>query len=399
MCSGLGACRKKLEGTMCPSYMVTREEQHSTRGRANALRLAMTGQLSEAGLTGPEVKSALDLCLECRACKAECPVGVDVARFKSEFLAAYWSENGLPLRSRLLGDARRTAAVGSALAPVSNWIAASALARRVCDRFLGVDARRPLPKFSSRTLAHWFSRRESSANARAMLFNDTFTNFYHPEVGIAAAEVIERAGVPVGLAPNVCCGRPLISQGVLSEARDLAQQNVGRLFDLAARGVPLVFCEPSCLSAIREDAPALLRGELQRKAKVVAAASKLFEEFAAVSNFPLRRGPTRILLHGHCHQKAMGLLAPAKTLLERIPGAEVVDLDAGCCGMAGSFGYVKEHFALSEAIAERKLLPAARGMKEGEVLVASGMSCRHQVHDFTQRNAVHPAQLLRELLS
>ncbi len=399
MCSGLGACRKKLDGTMCPSYMATREEQHSTRGRANVLRLAMTGKLDEGGLTSPEVKRALDLCLECRACKAECPVGVDVARFKSEFLAAYWAKNGVPLRSRLLGDARKMAAIGSALAPVSNWIAGSGPARWINDRFLAIDARRPLPKWSSRTLEDWFSKRAPAADATALLFNDTFTNYYHPEIGIAAAEVIESAGGPVGLAPNVCCGRSQISQGLLSEARELAERNVEALYDLAERGMPLVFCEPSCLSAIREDAPALLRGEMQRKALVIARVAKLFEEYAAGLDLPLRAGPSKILLHGHCHQKAMGLLASAKTLLGKIPNAEVVDLDAGCCGMAGSFGYAKENFAVSEAIAERKLLPAARSMKEGEVLVAAGMSCRHQVHDLTRREAIHPARLLRELLA
>lgn len=398
MCSGLGACRKKLDGTMCPSYMATREEQHSTRGRANVLRLAMTGKLDEGGLTSPEVKHALDLCLECRACKAECPVGVDVARFKSEFLAAYWTKNGVPLRSRLLGDARKMAALGSAFAPLSNWIAASGPARWINDRFIGIDARRPLPKWSSRTLGGWFSKRAPHAPPAALLFNDTFTNYYHPEIGIAAVEVLESAGVPMDLAPNICCGRSQISQGLLSEARDLAERNVEALYDLAERGVPLVFCEPSCLSAIREDAPSLLRGELQRKALVIAKAAKLFEEFAAGLNLALRAGPKRVLLHGHCHQKAMGLLASAKTLLGKIPNSEIVDLDAGCCGMAGSFGYAKENFAVSEAIAERKLLPAARSMKDGDVLVAAGMSCRHQVHDLARREAIHPAQLLRELL-
>jgi Fe-S oxidoreductase len=223
-------------------------------------------------------------------------------------------------------------------------------------------------------------------------------------VGLAAAAVLGAGGLHLGLAPNVCCGRPLISQGLLREARDRALENTRRLLPLVDRGRPLVFLEPSCLSAVREDAPALLRGDDQRRAERLAAASVLFESYveglAAAGRLPLalRAGPTRVLLHGHCHQKSMGLVAPAKALLSRIPGAEVVDLDAGCCGMAGSFGYTREHFDVSRRIGERRLLPAARSLAASDVLVASGVSCRHQVHDFTGVRAQHPAELLQSLL-
>jgi FAD/FMN-containing dehydrogenase/Fe-S oxidoreductase len=413
MCSGLGACRKKLDGTMCPSYMATREEKHSTRGRANVLRLALSGRLGEAGLGDDGVKEVMSLCLECRACKAECPVGVDVARFKSEFLASYWQRHGTPLRARMLGHVHALSRWGSRLAPISNIIAGSAPARWMNQRMAGIDARRKPPAWSSRTFAERFqaecaspavdgARAVSRTDATAVVFNDTFTNYYNPGVGVAGVKVLQKAGCAPTLAPNVCCGRPLISQGLLAEARELAARNAEALIPAVDRGAAIVFFEPSCLSAVREDAPALLRGETARTARRVAESAMLFEDFMDrnwPSDLALSAGPSTILLHGHCHQKAMGLLAPAMRLLARIPGANVIDLDAGCCGMAGSFGYLREHFDVSRAIGERRLLPAARALTADAVLVASGVSCRHQVEDFTTARAVHPAELLHTLIA
>lgn len=406
MCSGLGACRKKLDGTMCPSYMATREEAHSTRGRANVLRLAMAGRLEQAGLGDDGVREVLDLCLECRACKAECPVGVDMARFKSEFLAGYWSRHGTHGRARALGHIRELSEWASVVAPVANAIAGSAPVRWLNERLLGIDRRRRPPRWARDTFSKRFARRGPVPDdATTLLFRDTFTEFYNPDVGIAAAEVLAAAGIEAGLAPNVCCGRPLISQGLLDAARERAAANTDRLHTLATRGARFVFLEPSCLSAMREDAPDLLRGDAQRRARAVAGACVLFEEFLEQQcherhlGIPLASGPTRIVLHGHCHQKSMGLLAPARALLSRIPGATVVDLDAGCCGMAGSFGYAREHYDVSKAIGERRLLPAARALDPGAVLVASGVSCRHQVEDFAGIRAVHAAELLQSLLN
>ena len=403
MCSGLGVCRKTLEGTMCPSYMATREEAHSTRGRANVLRLAMAGRLGEAGLGDEGVREVLDLCLECRACKAEFPVGVDVARFKSEFLADYWTRHGTPLKARALAHIHDLSVWASRWPAFSNWMLDRGMVRALNERVLGIDRRRALPRWSRRTLTREWKRRAPLQGApAAVLFNDTFTNYYHPEIGLAAAVVLDTAGIGVALAPNVCCGRPFISQGLLSQARAQAARNTRLLHAQAATGTPLVFLEPSCLSAVREDAPALLRGDEQRRARDVADRSLLFEEFLdraldAGAELPLRGGPAAILLHGHCHQKSMGLVTAAKSLLERIPGARVTDLDAGCCGMAGSFGYAREHFDVSRQIGERTLLPAARGLGPDDVLVAAGTSCRQQVADFTGVRALHPAELLRRL--
>jgi Fe-S oxidoreductase len=394
MCSGVGACRKKLAGTMCPSYMATREEKDSTRGRANTLRLAMSGRLGESGLGDQGVYDVLDLCLECRACKAECPVGVDVARFKSEFLADYWTRHGTPLRARALGDIARASKWGSRFVPVSNWVASAV------SFAIGIDSRRKLPAWRRKTFAHWAAARDKQAFSQPVaLFNDTFTNHYDPEIGIAAVEVLERSGCSVDVVRPGCCGRPLISQGLLAGAQAQAAKIVDGLFPIASRSTKIVFLEPSCLSAVKEDVPSLLRGEQQTRARAVAAACMLFEEFAAGLDLPLRSGPQRVLLHGHCHQKSMGLLDASKRLLSRIPGATVMDLDAGCCGMAGSFGYTREHYDVSVAIANRRLLPAVKGMQPGDVLAAPGTSCRHQVADLSGAVAQHPAVIIRGLLN
>jgi FAD/FMN-containing dehydrogenase/Fe-S oxidoreductase len=398
MCSGLGACRKKLEGTMCPSYMATLEEKHSTRGRANVLRLAMTGRLGEAGLGDEGVHEVLDLCLECRACKVECPVGVDVARFKSEFLADYYSRHGTPLSARMLGNARALAEWGSRLAPLSNWMMSAVPVRRIAESLAGLDRRRALPRFASRSLSQ-LAPAAGDAD-QAVLFNDTFTNYYEPAIGLAALEVLKSAGVRAGVASHGCCGRPQISKGLLGQARQMAVETTRSLHPHAVAGRPILFCEPSCLSAMREDVPSLLRGDEQARAEQVARSCVLVEEYleSIGDRLPLKSRGATIMLHGHCHQKAMGLVPPVKALLSRIPGAEVVDLDAGCCGMAGSFGYMRGHVDVSRAIGERKLFPAVRAKAAAAVVVAAGTSCRHQLLEFTGVEAVHPAVLLRSLL-
>jgi Fe-S oxidoreductase len=376
----------------------------------------MAGKLGEAGLADHDVHDVLDLCLECRACKAECPVGVDMARFKSEFLAGYWRRHGMPLRTRVIGHVRALSELGSRFAPLSNVVAGSSIGRWINEQVLGIDRRRTPPAYVRDTFARRFAkhirnsqpapRNQQSAihHPSVILFNDTFTNHNHPQIGIAAAAVLDAAGVGVRLAAHGCCGRPLISQGLLDEARATAQVNADALFDAATRGDRIVFLEPSCLSAVREDAPSLLRGDAQRKARVVAEACVLFEDYveqewqAGRIELRLQPGPSTVLLHGHCHQKAMGLMPSARALLGRIPSCAVVDLDAGCCGMAGSFGYAKEHYEVSRQIGERKLLPAARTLAPDALLVAPGTSCREQVAHFTGVRAWHPAELLASLL-
>ena len=275
----------------------------------------------------------------------------------------------------------------------------------VNEHLFGLDRRRALPHWATRTLAaQWRARPAPAGPSSIVLFNDTFTNYYNPEIGMAAAALCDRAGVGVELGPDVCCARPLISQGLLPQARRRAADTMRQLHPLAAAGKRIIVLEPSCLSALRDDVPALLRGPAQRQAHDVADACLLFEEWLEGAleggqiELTFRPGPTRLLLHGHCHQKSLGLVPPAQALLGRLPGTEVVDLDAGCCGMAGSFGYAVEHFDLSQQIGERRLLPTARALEPHEVLVASGVSCRHQVRDLAGVSARHPAELLASLL-
>lgn len=399
-CGGVGACRKKLSGTMCPSYMATRDENDSTRGRANALRLAISGQLVSIEFTDPVLYPVLDLCLECKACKSECPTGVDLARIKSEFLHQYRLRHGTKLRSWLLAHVDRTAAWGSRLAPVSNWLSASRPMRWLNDVMLGLDRRRVPPSFARTSFLDWW-RSEANRfeeNPRLALFADTFTTYHEPEIPIAAVELAAAAGWGVTVAPRVCCGRPLISKGFLDAARQQAELTVRALRPLAERGLPIVFCEPGCYSAVRDDHPNLLRGELQQQARRVAEACLTFEQWADrawAEGAPWSQcPPQRILIHTHCHQRALVGTGPALSLFSHLPACEVTELDAGCCGMAGSFGYEREHYDISQAVGERKLLPAVRAAPVGSTIIASGFSCRHQLAHFTGRTAVHPAVFL-----
>jgi FAD/FMN-containing dehydrogenase/Fe-S oxidoreductase len=406
-CCGVAACRKVLTGSMCPSYMATREEADSTRGRANALRLAISGQLGAAGLADTALYPVLDLCLECKSCKSECPTGVDMARMKSEFLYRYNREHGAPLRSRVLAASQRIAVWGSRFAPVSNWISNNPISRWVNDVTLGIDRRRELPEFSRETFLSWWTRHAAGRRdideqtPHIAVFADTFTNYYEPRHGVAAVRLAEKVGARVTVPPRVCCGRPLISKGFLDRAREQAAATVTTLLPLAQAGVPIAFCEPGCYSAVRDDHPMLLRGDLREQAERVADACVTVEEWADTAlaspereSLELAPGPNKILLHGHCHQKTLVGIGPAMQLLSRIPGCEVVDPDAGCCGMAGSFGYEREHYAVSQAVGERRLFPAIRELEEDAIVVASGFSCRHQIKHFTGVEALSTMEVL-----
>jgi FAD/FMN-containing dehydrogenase/Fe-S oxidoreductase len=409
LCAGVGECRKSRGGAMCPSYRSTREEQHSTRGRANALRLALTGQAELRGLRDPALAEVFDLCLECKACKAECPTNVDMARLKAEFLHQHHSAHGFPWRSRVFGHVARLSRVGSALAPVSSWLLRSEPLRWLQERLLAIDRRRRLPAFARHTLVRRFAALGQNGGAmevteRALLFPDTFTNYYEPDIGAAAVRVLNRAGCAVSLGPAQlrCCGRPLISNGLLHEAVEHARANVRLLYPWAAAGWPIFACEPSCILTLKDDYPALLRDEDRRQAEKVATACHTFEELLdtlpSAPTSPFRAGPKRLFLQGHCHQRALVGLAPTLRVLKRIPGAQVIDLDAGCCGMAGSFGYEKEHYDISRLVGEQQLFPALRHAGAEDAIVAPGISCRLQIEHFCGRHALHPATLLAGLL-
>ena len=404
-CSGAAVCKKKLEGTMCPSYMVTREEEHSTRGRANALRAAINGHLPADALTSPRLYEVLDLCLECKACKAECPSNVDMAKLKYEFLAQYYARNGTPLRARLFGHVETLNKLGCALAPLSNWLVGSAPSRWLMGR-LGLHPNRTLPPFARPTFPAWFAARSrnrpTAPRGRVVLFDDTYMRYNYPEIGRAAVKVLEAAGFEPILVERRCCGRPLISKGLIERARANAAFNVTALSRYVDDGIPIVGCEPSCVLTFRDEYPSLLDDP---RAERLARHVLMIEEFLVGLGdkgelaLPLTGGPASVLLHGHCHQKALIGSAPSLQVLRMIPGAAVEEVDSGCCGMAGSFGYEKEHYDLSIAIGERRLFPAVRTKGEGCEIVAAGVSCRQQIAHGTGRRARHLVEVLADALA
>ena len=402
MCNGVGVCRKSLEGTMCPSYMATRDEEHSTRGRANALRAVLSGKVPAEDFTGRRLHDVMDLCLECKGCKAECPSNVDMAKMKYEFLHHYHAAHGVPLRSRFFGRIGDLSWWGSRLAPVSNWLAAAPPSRWLLERLLGIDRRRPLPPFARESFTDWFDRRPVRRDAprgSVVLFNDTFATYNAPEIGRAAVEVLEVAGYRVEMVDRKCCGRPLISKGMLDEARASAAFNVARLHPFAVRGIAVVGLEPSCLLTLRDEYVDLLRSE---EARLVARSAFLLEEFLLRERgrgltLRFRDGARRALLHGHCHQKASVGTAPTVAAL-RWAGYEVTEVDSGCCGMAGSFGFEKEHYELSVTLGNRRLAPAVQAAAADTEVVAPGISCRQQIEHLAGRRAKHPAEVLRDAL-
>ncbi len=401
LCNGASVCRKTTEGTMCPSYMVTMEEKHSTRGRADVMRAILSGKLPEREMNGAMLHDALDLCLECKACKAECPSNVDMAKLKYEFLARHHETNGTPLRSVMFGYIHLLSRMASLWPGAANWFIEQPVVRRLLDRYLGIDERRPLPSFAAETFEAWFNRRSkpagdrnASANGRVVLFHDTFLNFNHPEIGQAATLLLEAAGYEVRLVDRVCCGRPMISKGLAEAARTNAELNVGRLHSYVKEGYSIVGCEPSCILTFRDEYPDLLTGDPVAE---VARASFLLEEFIVREtregrwHLDFRNPREKALVHGHCHQKALVGSGP---LLEALrPAFDVEEIDSGCCGMAGSFGYEKEHYDISLAVGARRLFP---GIEEDPraIVVAPGVSCRQQIEHATGRRAVHPAEAL-----
>jgi FAD/FMN-containing dehydrogenase/Fe-S oxidoreductase len=393
-CNGQGVCRKVGAGVMCPPFMVTREEKDSTRGRANALREALTGDLSS--LTGPEVAEAMNTCVACKACKSECPASVDMAALKTSWQEQKWREGRPDLRTRLFAHlpaiARRTA---GPLAHVANRVGASQLVRKRL-RALGIAPERSLPTFATRP----FSGREAPRKGakglpRVALYADTFARFQDPEIPRAALRVFAAAGVEAVVPPYRCCGRTYLSKGFVPHATALARRLVETYAPLAEAGVPIVGLEPSCLLTLRDEVPRLLPGDA--RATAVAAAAVTFEEWAAAHAERLgavawREGAGDALVHGHCHQKALSSMGPSRACLSSA-GFSVSETHAGCCGVAGAFGYEAEHYRLSVAMGEERLAPAVR-KAAGATVVAAGTSCRAQIAHTTGRAALHPAEAL-----
>ena len=431
-CNGAGVCRKRSGGTMCPSYMGTMNERHSTRGRGNALRLAISGQFGEgAGTSGkpnfddPGTIETLNLCLSCKACKSECPSNVDIARLKAEYTAQRYARKGGPtLTARMFGHVRVLNRLGSMTPGLANWVNRLAVTKWMMRRVMGIDPRRDVPPFE-RSLYSWFAehkkrRIEREDSPRVVLFADCFTAYNEPRIGIASIRVLEALGYTVELMPEEggvvaaagfgvgCCGRAMISTGLLADAQEAIDTTLSLL--RPAMGDPrvraVVFCEPSCLSAVKDDWLQLkLKTPIEQR-RALADRSLLIEDFIdrdwdrhpKSPQIDAAGSPESVLLHGHCHQKALWGAETSARLLRRLTGDRVKVLDSGCCGMAGSFGFTTDRYDLSMKIGELTLLPAVRQAGEGTAVCAPGTSCRHQIHDGAGREAVHPIELAARLM-
>jgi Fe-S oxidoreductase len=382
MCNNNGHCRKFDAGTMCPSYRVTRDEMHLTRGRANTLRLALSGQLGDEGEEG--VKQALDLCVSCKGCKRECPTGVDMARMKIEFLAQHRKTHAPSLRERAVAYLPRYARWAARLAPLANVFS------DVSRTALGFAAQRKLPRWRRDV----FPTIERS-DADVVLFVDTFNRYFEPENARAALTVLESAGYRVHAPGPICCGRTFLSVGLAEEAKREARRFVQTLRPYVERGIPIVGLEPSCLFSLRDEF-----GVMLPEGAALAGKAFLFEEFLArePSRLEFREMKQRVLLHGHCHQKAFDAMPAVEKLLRRVPGIELDTVQTSCCGMAGSFGYEAEHYDISMKMAEASLLPAVRNAPQA-LVVADGTSCRAQIAHGSGRPALHVARFLESALS
>ena len=396
MCNNNGHCRKFDAGTMCPSFRVTRDEMHLTRGRANTLRLALSGQLaSDPDL---QVKEALDLCVSCKGCKRECPTGVDMARMKIEFKAHHRERHGLTLRERAIAWLPRYAPMAAAAAPLAN------LATGLLGKFVGFADQRPLPAWRR---DHFIDRPwPKSGEREVVLLVDTFNRYFEPENARAAIRVLQAAGYRVHAAQPrsgsrpLCCGRTFLSAGLVDEARSEARRMLSALQRWVARGIPVIGLEPSCLLTLRDEYSVLLPG-----ADAVAKQAFLLEEFLANEadagrlNLKLKPIAAAALLHGHCHQKAFGLMGAVEKVLRLVPDLKVETVESSCCGMAGSFGYEAEHYDVSMKMGEADLLPAVRKASPDTLVVADGTSCRHQIEHGAQRQAMHVARALELALA
>jgi Fe-S oxidoreductase len=404
MCNNNGACRKAGAGVICPSYRASGDEMHLTRGRANALRLALSGQLGADALVSDEMVAAMDLCLGCKACRRECPTGVDMTRMKTEVLYQRHKRRGLGLQERLIAYLPRYAPVAARLAPLLNLRDRVPGLAAASQYLLGLDARRRLPGWRR---DHFDGADGTAGGTDVVLFADTFDTYFEPENLRAARAVLGAAGYRVRVAApadggrRLCCGRTFLAAGLIDEARVEAGRVLAALAPYVAAGTPVVGLEPSCLLTLRDEFTVLVPG-----AEALAGRAFLFEEFIAAEARAGRlaldlvsAGGRRALVHGHCHQKAFGAMGDVEACLRLVPELDVEVIEAGCCGMAGAFGYQAGHFEMSMRIGEMGPLPRVRAADPADHIVAPGTSCRHQIEAGAGRRAVHPARLLRDYLA
>lgn len=407
-CNGSGDCRKThlSGGTMCPSYMATRNEKETTRARANILREFLTHSDKENRFDHKEIKEVMDLCLACKGCKSDCPSNVDVAKLKMEFMHQYYKENGVPLRSRLVGNFSTLSKIASYVPWAYNFIYDTPILRKIANTVVGFHPDRTIPHLASQTFKKWFVSHEGTkAQRKLYLFVDEFTNYNDVEIGIKAVKLLNRLGYEVIVPNHVESGRPQLSKGLLDDAKKLANQNVSMLKDLISSETPLVGIEPSAILTFRDEYPDLVDENLLKDAQKLSENVFMIEEFLAkeieakrISKSAFTTEKRLVKLHGHCQQKALTNIVNAKKTLSLPENYEVQLIPSGCCGMAGSFGYEKEHFELSNQIGELVLFPTIRQQAEDVIIAASGTSCRHQIHDGTGRTAKHAVEILFEAL-
>lgn len=393
MCSGVGECRKTLNGTMCPSFMATLDEEHSTRGRANALRLAMSGQMSDLGLDDPRLRETMDLCLSCKACKSECPSNVDMAKLKSEIWQRKYDREGLSMRERFIRDSTKFAKMFSGtLAPVINGVQKTSIFRWTLEKVAGIEKKRILPEYTNQSFVTWYRKNYQppvNPEDQVVLFVDTYLNYHEPSVGISTVKLLVKCGFHVELADVGCCQRPKISNGFLREAKEEGTILAKKLLPFIEADKKILVCEPSCASALNHDIPDLMDDEqLGKKLSeaVVPVAAFLHEKMQTGLKLPLKIKHDHIMMHGHCHEKSLYGTTHVQSLIKAC-GREVELIDSGCCGMAGSFGYEKEHYALSEKIGDARLFSKVRKAPSNTFVIANGFSCRHQLEHFAN---AHP---------
>jgi FAD/FMN-containing dehydrogenase/Fe-S oxidoreductase len=398
-CFGVGRCRALDGGTMCPSFMVTREERYTTRGRVHLLFEMLRGDSILNGWRDDGVKEALDLCLSCKGCKSDCPVSVDIATYKAEFLSHYWEGRLRPRSAYALGmiDVWMRAA---SLAPgFANLITQTPVLRDLAKAAAGIAPQRALPAIAPRTFRQWFrNRARQNGRPKVILWPDTFNNYFHPDIAQAAVAVLDTAGFDVAIPQqNLCCGRPLYDFGMLDRAERYLRQILVALCDDISAGVPVVVLEPSCAAVFRDEMPNLLPGD--EDAKRLSRQTYLLSEFLQrkAPHFQIPKFSRKALVHGHCHQKSVMTLDAETAVLDRL-GLDYQVLDSGCCGMAGSFGFEEEKYDVSIACGERVLLPAVREAEADTLIIANGFSCQEQIEQMTERRALHLAQVLHMAL-
>ena len=409
-CNGSGDCRKThlSGGTMCPSFMATRNEKDTTRARANILREFLTNSSKVNRFNHKEIYEVMDLCLSCKACKSECPSNVDVAKLKAEFLQQYYDVNGVPFRSRLIANFSNSAKLGALLPGVYNFMMGNKAISNFIKKMSGFARDRSMPMMHSTTLQSWYKKHQSVApknNRKVYLFCDEFTNYNDTPIGIKAILLLEKLGYTVVIPKHIESGRAWLSKGLIRKGKEIANTNIGLLKNIISTTNPLIGIEPSAILTFRDEYIDLANDDQLIAAKTLAANVFLIDEFIAseikhghIQTEQFSTEEKQILLHGHCQQKSLSALSHTVAILSLPKNYTVKTIASGCCGMAGSFGYEKEHYDLSMQIGELVLFPAVRKKQAAVVVAAPGTSCRHQIKDGTQTKALHPVEILYDAL-